>query len=132
MRPVAAAAPRSSSTAFGSTPLIKSGRLIEVQSAALGPLRGKLRRLLPEHRIRIIKPVVLKRRVMRKSRPDGPVLSARQSPKRGKLFDVFDDLIGLVRVFPHPTSRSRSSASRSRKCASRAAAGQALRSSIVA
>jgi hypothetical protein len=78
------------------------GRLIEVQSAALGPLRGKLRRLLPEHRIRIIKPVVLKRRVIRKSRADGPVLSARQSPKRGRLYDVFDDLIGVVRVFPHP------------------------------
>jgi hypothetical protein len=78
------------------------GRLIEVQSAALGPLRGKLRRLLPEHRIRIIKPVVLNRRVIRKSRADGPVLSARQSPKRGRLYDVFDDLIGVVRVFPHP------------------------------
>jgi hypothetical protein len=78
------------------------GRLIEVQSAALGPLRGKLQRLLPEHRIRIIKPVVLNRRVIRKSRADGPVLSARQSPKRGRLYDVFDDLIGVVRVFPHP------------------------------
>jgi hypothetical protein len=77
------------------------GRLIEVQSGALGPLRGKLRRLLPEHRIRIVKPVVLRRRVIRKSKPTGPVLSARQSPKRGKLFDVFDDLIGVVRIFPH-------------------------------
>lgn len=78
-----------------------AGRLIEVQSGALGPLSGKLRRLLPEHRIRIVKPVVLTRRVIRKSTPTGPILSARQSPKRGKLFDVFDDLIGLVRVFPH-------------------------------
>jgi hypothetical protein len=79
----------------------QAGRLIEVQSGALGPLRGKLRLLLPEHRIRIIKPVVLKRRLIRKSTPTGPVLSTRQSPKRGRLFDVFDDLIGLVRVFPH-------------------------------
>jgi hypothetical protein len=78
------------------------GRLIEVQSAALGPLRGKLRRLLPEHRIRIIKPVVLKRRIIRKSRANGPALSARHSPKHGNLYDVFDDLIGVVRVFPHP------------------------------
>src|SRR5271166_3644378 len=63
----------------------ETGRLVEVQSASLGPLRGKLRRLLPEHRIRIVKPVVLKRRVVRKSRRDGPVLSARFSPKRGAL-----------------------------------------------
>ena len=47
----------------------ETGRLVEVQSGALGPLRGKLRRLLPEHRIRIVKPVVLKRRLVRRSQP---------------------------------------------------------------
>jgi hypothetical protein len=51
--------------------------------------------------MRIIKPVVLKRRVVRKSRQDGPEHSARFSPKRGSLADVFDDLVGIVRVFPH-------------------------------
>ena len=25
----------------------------------------------------------------------------RRSPKRGTLIDVFDDLLGVVRVFPH-------------------------------
>jgi len=78
-----------------------AGRLVEIQSGALGPLRGKLRRLLPEHRLRIVKPVVLKRRVVRRSRRGGPVVSARCSPKRGSLVDVFDDLMGVVRVFPH-------------------------------
>jgi hypothetical protein len=79
----------------------RAGRLVEIQSGALGPLRGKLRRLLPERRLRIVKPVVLKRRVVRRSRQDGPVISVRYSPKRGALFDVFDDLMGVVRVFPH-------------------------------
>ena len=41
----------------------ESGRLIEIQSGALGPLCGKLRRLLPQHRLRIVKPVVLSRRL---------------------------------------------------------------------
>jgi hypothetical protein len=79
----------------------KDGCLVEVQSGALGPLRRKLWRLLPEHRIRIIKPLVWKRRVVRKSRRDGPDLKARFSPKRGALLDVFDDLLGVVCVFPH-------------------------------
>jgi len=78
-----------------------AGRLVEIQSGALGPLRGKLRRLLPRHRLLIVKPVVLKRRVIRRSRCDGPVVSARCSPKQGALVDVFDDLMGVVRVFPH-------------------------------
>lgn len=78
-----------------------TGRLVEVQSGALGPLCGKLRRLLPEHRMRIVKPVVLRRRVVRRQRADGPDIGARSSPKRGSLVDVFDDLVGVVRVFPH-------------------------------
>jgi hypothetical protein len=78
-----------------------AGRLVEVQSGPLGPLRGKLRRLLPDHRIRIVKPVPLRRRIVRRARSDGPDLSARCSPRRGVLHDVFDDLIGVARVFPH-------------------------------
>ncbi len=78
-----------------------TGRLVEIQSGALGPLRGKLRRLLPDYRIRIVKPVVITRRGVRRERRDGPVVSARRSPKRGTLIDVFDDLMGVVRIFPH-------------------------------
>jgi hypothetical protein len=78
------------------------GGLIEVQSGALGPLREKLRRLLPEYHVRVIKPVVVARRLVRRARRDGRDLSARFSPKRGALVEVFDDLIGLARVFPHP------------------------------
>ncbi len=78
-----------------------AGRLVEVQSGALGPLQVKLKRLLPEHRVRIVKPVILRRRVVRKLRADGPDVGARSSPKRGSLVDVFDDLVGVVRVFPH-------------------------------
>jgi hypothetical protein len=42
---------------------------------------------------------------VRRARPDGPDLSARTSPRRGCLADVFDDLVGLARVFPDPNLR---------------------------
>jgi hypothetical protein len=78
------------------------GLLVEVQSGALGPLRGKLTTLLGAHRVRVVKPVVVSRRIVRRARRDGPDLSARLSPRRGEAFDVFDDLVGLARTFPHP------------------------------
>ena len=78
------------------------GQLVEIQSGALGPLRAKLGRLLPRHRVRVVKPVVLERRVVRRNRLDGADLSSRRSPKRGTLVDVFEDLVGLARSFPHP------------------------------
>jgi hypothetical protein len=78
------------------------GALVEVQSGPLGPLKAKLGRLLPTNRVRVIKPVVLRRRVIRRARPEGEDLSSRLSPRRGTLADVFDDLVGVVSVFPHP------------------------------
>lgn len=78
------------------------GTVIEVQSASLGPLKGKLLRLLPEHQVRVVKPVVLERRIVRQTQRNGAELSARLSPKRGALVDVFDDLVGLAWIFPHP------------------------------
>jgi hypothetical protein len=79
-----------------------TGQLVEIQSGSLGPLRAKLGRLLPEHRMRVVKPVVVERRVVRRSRLDGSNLSARRSPKRGAMFDLFEDMVGLASVFPHP------------------------------
>ena len=63
-----------------------AGRLVEVQSGPLGPLRGKLSRLLPDHRIRIVKPVDPAARGWSVGcGRDGPDLSARSSPKRGAI-----------------------------------------------
>lgn len=77
------------------------GELIEAQTGALGALKGKLSTLLPHHRIRVVKPVVLRRRITRRDRANGPDLSSRWSPLRGDLIDVFDDLVGLAALFPH-------------------------------
>lgn len=74
----------------------EEGTLVEVQSGSLGALKPKLRTLLPGHRVRIVKPVVMRRRIIRRDRLDGPDRSSRQSPKRGALIDVFDDLVGVA------------------------------------
>jgi hypothetical protein len=78
------------------------GTLIEIQAAPLGALKAKLRKLLDAHQVRVIKPVPIIRRIVRRDRKNGPDLSSRRSPNRGELLDVFDDLIGLARIFPHP------------------------------
>ncbi len=58
-----------------------AGQLIEVQSGPLGPLRRKLHALLPRHRVRVVKPLVLARRIVKKARRDGRVLSMRRRPE---------------------------------------------------
>jgi hypothetical protein len=78
------------------------GTLVEIQSGGLGTLKPKLKRLLPRHRIRVVKPIVLGRVVVRCATADGPVLSRRRSPRRGSLLEAFDDLVGLAPLLPDP------------------------------
>jgi hypothetical protein len=79
-----------------------TGLVVEIQSGALGPLRAKLRKLLPDYWVRVVKPVAIQRRVVRRARIDGPDLSARRSPKRGAIVDFFEDLMGLAQILPDP------------------------------
>jgi hypothetical protein len=79
-----------------------SGDLIEVQSGPLGPLRRKLVDLLPSYRIRVVKPIAIRRRVVRRCRTNARESPGRMSPKRQELYDVFEDLIGIASIFPHP------------------------------
>ena len=76
------------------------GSLVEIQSGALGPLKPKLRSLLPHHRIRVVKPIVTRRWIVRRATADGPDLSRRHSPRRKELIDAFDDLVGLAAFLP--------------------------------
>lgn len=90
---------------FRADALAADGAWIEVQTGSLAALREKLRQLLPGRPVRVVKPVILERRIIRRDPASGAELSARRSPKRGELAEVFDDLIGLARVFPHPSLR---------------------------
>ncbi len=76
--------------------------LIEVQHGPLSAIRDKVRRLLETHDVRIVKPIVMRKMLIVRSRRGGRVVRRRVSPKQGKLLDLFDELIHLTRLFPHP------------------------------
>ncbi|GIW97871.1 MAG: hypothetical protein KatS3mg111_1204 [Pirellulaceae bacterium] len=78
------------------------GELVEIQHASLGALRTKTIRLLQGHghRVRIVKPIVLRKRVTTVSRAGGPALRSRMSPVRGEPTDLFLELVHFCTVFP--------------------------------
>ncbi|MCC7339179.1 MAG: hypothetical protein IT422_29145 [Pirellulaceae bacterium] len=79
-----------------------SGELIEIQHAGLGALRNKTKQLLAcsKHKLRIVKPIVARKRVVTLHKPGGKVLRSRMSPKRSELLDLFQDLVHFSNVFP--------------------------------
>ncbi len=76
--------------------------LIEIQHASLGALRDKTRKLLDNTNktLRIVKPILARKRVSTLDKPDGDVIRSRMSPKRGEIIDVFEDLVHFTSVFP--------------------------------
>ena len=80
----------------------ESGELIEIQHASLGALRDKTRKLLSHsgHHLRIVKPIVGRRRIVTLTRRGGTVKRQRMSPKQGAILDLFEDLVHFSTVFP--------------------------------
>jgi hypothetical protein len=81
--------------------LVRGDLLVEIQTGGFAPLRRKLELLLPRHRVSLVAPVPLVRRIIRLS-DQGELLSARRSPRRGRLEDVFSRLVSVASLFGCP------------------------------
>jgi hypothetical protein len=76
--------------------------LVEIQHASLAAIGRKVQRLLAEHRVLVVKPLVAAKQIIKRARADGPVVYRRMSPKRQTLLDAFHELVYFTRVFPNP------------------------------
>ena len=81
---------------------IRDGELVEIQHGGLAQIRAKIGRLLERHCVRVVKPLVVRKVLVKCSRRGGKEVSRRLSPKQGSVLSLFDDLIYFTRVFPHP------------------------------
>jgi len=82
--------------------VLADDELIEIQHGSLSAIRDKIRDLLGEHRVRVVKPIVANKILVKRGRCGGRVIERRRSPKRGTLLDLFGELVYFTRVFPHP------------------------------
>lgn len=76
--------------------------LVEIQHGSLAAIQNKVRRLLDNHRVLVVKPIVVGKRIVKRACQDGPVVHSRRSPKRGNVWDVFHELVYFTKAFPHP------------------------------
>lgn len=82
--------------------VVDGDELIEIQVASLTAIRDKVRTLLADHRVRVVKPIIARKFLVKKKRAGGRIVSRRRSPKQCGILDVFDELVHFTRVFPHP------------------------------
>ena len=81
---------------------VREDVLIEIQCASLSAIRDKIRRLLRRHRVLVVKPLAANKRLVKRNRRRGRIVSRRYSPSHATFHDLFLELVHFVRVFPHP------------------------------
>jgi hypothetical protein len=75
--------------------------LIEIQLSSLAAIRDKIRTLLKDHHVVVVKPIIVQKLLVKRPEEYGSVVSRRQSPKRGSIFDLFHEWIHFTQVFPN-------------------------------
>ncbi len=81
--------------------VMSGGRLVEIQHGSLGAIRDKVLTLLKDHAVVVVKPIIVRKLLVKRARRGGDIVDRRMSPKQGTPLDLFDDLIHFTRVFPH-------------------------------
>ncbi|MCA9258182.1 MAG: hypothetical protein KDA61_03225 [Planctomycetales bacterium] len=81
---------------------VRGRELIEIQHGSLAAIRDKVRRLLQRNHVRVVKPIVARKTLVKLDARHGAEVSRRRSPKRGAILDLFDELVYFTRIFPHP------------------------------
>ncbi len=82
--------------------VVRADLLIEIQTRGFSSMKKKLVRLLEMgHRIRIVHPVAIDKRIVRLG-DDGEILGARRSPKHGSALDIFAELVSFPELIVDP------------------------------
>jgi hypothetical protein len=78
--------------------IVRGDTLIEIQLGNFSSIKRKIRKLLPRHPIRLVCPIATEKWILRIAK-NGTTINRRKSPKKGRVEDLFDELIyfpGLV------------------------------------
>ncbi len=77
------------------------GRLVEIQHGSLASICDKIGKLVDNHNVLVVKPIVARKILVKQDAKGGQVIGRRLSPKRGSILNLFDELVYFTRVFPH-------------------------------
>jgi len=79
---------------------IKRGDLlIEIQTSNFSSIKPKLSHLLSKHKVRLIYPIPKQKWIIHRSTATGETFGRRKSPKKGRLTDLFNELIRIPNLF---------------------------------
>jgi len=82
--------------------IVRDDLLIEIQTRNFSAIKAKLNKLARSHRIRLIYPIVQEKWIVRLATNDGRGAARRKSPRRGRLEDLFGELVSIPQLLSNP------------------------------
>jgi hypothetical protein len=82
--------------------LVRDDLLIEIQTGNFSSIKSKLTKLARSHRVRLIYPIVQEKWIIRSPINNGHKAIRRKSPKRGRMEDLFWELVSIPQLLSNP------------------------------
>jgi hypothetical protein len=82
--------------------IVRDDLLIEIQTGNFSSIKSKLNKLARFHQVRLIYPIVQEKWIVRVPAGKGAGAIRRKSPKRGRLEDLFWELVSIPQLLSNP------------------------------
>lgn len=82
--------------------IVRDDLLIEIQTGNFSSIKSKLNKLARAHQVRLIYPIVQEKWIVRLPQDRGGAATRRRSPKRGRLEDLFWELVSIPQLLSNP------------------------------
>ncbi len=82
--------------------IVRGEVLIEIQTGHFAAIRSKLTSLLQSHSVRVVYPITQDKWIVRPRTARSRSVMRRRSPKRGRLHDLFWELVSIPQLLSHP------------------------------
>ncbi len=81
--------------------LVRGDLLVEVQTSNFSAIKRKISKLLDNHLVRVVYPIPYEKWILSLASDGSTILGRRKSPKRGRIEEVFRELIRFPRLVLH-------------------------------
>jgi hypothetical protein len=82
--------------------IVRDDLLLEIQTGGLASIKSKLTSLSHSHQIRLIYPIALEKHIVKLAKDNNSIASRRKSPRRGRVEDLFWEMVSFPQLLSHP------------------------------
>jgi hypothetical protein len=82
--------------------IVRDGLLLEIQTSGFASIKSKLIDLVRAHRVRLVYPIAKEKWIIKPARDNEWGETRRKSPKRGRVEDLFWELVSFPQLLANP------------------------------